>query len=157
MTEPLRIDDLPAGRELDGYVAKYALRWRSVLGPATDYDGPCAAEQVLLPYGMAEDQAFRMMPFRGVVRWYYFVRPWSTSDADLSSLVHATRQLGLYVTRFTGPIGAPARALVQRFDREDPTRVVEGEATAPTEALALCRALIKLGVGGDVLPEDAPR
>jgi hypothetical protein len=157
MTDLIRIDDIPAGRELDGYVAKYALRWRSVRGPTTDYGGPCVAEQVLLPFSTTEEQAFRMMPSRGVVKWYFFAGSWSTNPVDTNNLVHATRQLGLYVTRYTGPIGAPARALVQRFDRQEPTRVVEGEATAPTEALALCRALVKLGVGGDVLPEDAPR
>ena len=156
MTEPLRIDDIPAGRELDGYVAKYALRWRSVRGPTTDYDGPCGAEQVLLPYGMAEEQAFRMMPHRGVVKWYFFAGSWSTNPAEMLNLVHATRQLGLYVARHTGPIGAPVLVLVQRFDRDWFT-IREGQATAPTEALALCRALVKLGVGGDVLPEDAPR
>lgn len=68
------------GRELDAAVAEHVLGWRKRRGPAYDYDGPCEAFDILVPPQITSaefDDGF-IWPPRGVVKPWYFCKPWST-------------------------------------------------------------------------------
>jgi hypothetical protein len=74
---------MKAGRELDALVAEKVMGWQRITGPKTDYDGPCEYGDVLIPPTISEDEAFRMMPPKGAIPFYYFVnRNWSTNISD---------------------------------------------------------------------------
>lgn len=80
------IATVPAGRILDGLIAKHVLVWESVPGPTMDYDGPIVNGPILIPHGAPQDRAFTMLPPRGIIPWFYFAYQWSTSDRDMIAL-----------------------------------------------------------------------
>lgn len=80
------IPTIPAGRILDGLIAREALRWDSVPGPTMDYDGPIVNGPILVPPGMPRDRIFAVLPPRGIIPWFYFAYQWSTTDRDMIAL-----------------------------------------------------------------------
>lgn len=86
------IPTIPAGRILDGLIAREALRWDSVPGPTMDYDGPIVNGPILVPPGTSRDRIFTVLPPRGIIPWFYFAFQWSTTDRDM---LHLMRELEL--------------------------------------------------------------
>lgn len=74
-------------RALDAQVAE--LRgYRRIEGPRTDYDGPVAYGDVLIPPELTNDAAYRAMPPRGSIPLTYFVREYSKDELEALALVH---------------------------------------------------------------------
>lgn len=81
------------GRELDALIAELLFGWRRITGPKTDYDGPCEYGDVLIPPTVTEEEAFRMMPPKGAIPFYYFVnRNWSTAISAAMEVAHAVKE-----------------------------------------------------------------
>ncbi len=89
------IPTIPAGRELDGLIAKHVMGWESVPGPTMDYDGPIINGPILIPHGAPADRAFTMLPPRGIIPWYYFSDQWSTTDRDMIALFTHFDRIGV--------------------------------------------------------------
>ena len=80
------IPTIPAGRILDGLIAREVLHWDSVPGPTMDYDGPIVNGPILVPPGTPRDRIFAVLPPRGIIPWFYFAYQWSTTDRDMIAL-----------------------------------------------------------------------
>lgn len=127
------IPTIPAGRELDGLIAKHTLCWESVPGPTMDYDGPIINGPILIPHGAPADRAFTMLPPRGIIPWYYFAYQWSTTDRDMIALFTHFDRIGVDYS-------------LDRVDGVFLASVTEAAiATGDTRALAVARAALTWG------------
>jgi hypothetical protein len=98
---------MAAGRELDSLVAEKVFGWRRIKGPKFDYDGPVESNDVLIPPTIIdEDEAFRMMPPKGAIPFFYFVhRGYSTDIAAAWEVVEKSLKDIKRVTLYKMPGG----------------------------------------------------
>ena len=88
----MRIEELPAGREMDALIAEHIFKWRKMRGPKTDYDGPCESFDVLIPPDI--EDPFPLYSFRGSIKPWYFCSKWSTQLAAAWEVVETLGELG---------------------------------------------------------------
>lgn len=79
--------ELSKTRMEDCLIAEYVEGYRKVLGPSTDYDGPCEQYEVLLPPYLMEDDAYRYYPPRGAIAPYFWVSKYSKDSVACEGLL----------------------------------------------------------------------
>lgn len=164
------IDTLEAGRPLDALIAEHVMEWHKRRGPAYDYDGPCEAHDILVPPQMtlAEIDDGYIWPPRGVIKPWYFCKPWSNDLASAFAVAqHMAERLFRRVKGEPGylddtelnsltlaqcsslPSEGTWFAAFQVFDpwpedfEPEHIRGLRAVALASTPMLAICRAALK--------------
>lgn len=152
----MRIDEMPAGREIDALIAEKVMGWRYKEGPKFDYSGPCEWNMILLPPTISDDEYIHWnFPPKGVISKTFFLDKHYSADIAAAWEVVKELKKQRWSFRYSNNAYADTQHAAAFYRRGIGRDILGGDyvyndnawAIANTECLAICRAaLLAMGV-----------